>query len=149
MNKLNERILVVSTYPIVSPRHGGQKRLDAIVEEYKKNFTAVKYVSVFFEGFYAEYSKDDIALGREGEIKVHQSPMTGDIICGEAIFNDPEVKAKFTATLTDFQPDIIHIEQPYPYLGLKPLLAELRMSPRIVFGSQNIEAPMKRDILKD
>lgn len=149
MSKVNKRILVVGTYPIASPRHGGQKRLDAIVEEYKKNFEAVKYISVFFEGFYAEYSKDDIALGREGEIKVHQSPMTGDIICGEAIFEDPEVKKKFTAALLEFKPDIIHIEQPYPYLGLKPLLAELQMTPKLVFGSQNIEAPMKRDILKD
>jgi hypothetical protein len=149
MTKVSKRILVVGTYPIVSPRHGGQKRLDAIVEEYKKNFTAVKYVSVFFEGFYAEYSQDDIALGREGEIKVHQSPMTGDVICGEAIFDDKEVKQRFSAMLTTFNPDIIHIEQPYPYLGLKPLLDELGMKPKIIFGSQNIEAPMKRDILKD
>lgn len=149
MTKLNKRILVVGTYPIVSPRHGGQKRLDAIVEEYKKNFTDVKYVSVFFEGFYAEYSKDDIALGRDGEMKVHQSPMTGDITCGESIFYDPEVKEKFSAILTGMIPDIIHIEQPYPYLGLKPLLEELELKPKIIFGSQNIEAPMKADILKD
>jgi hypothetical protein len=149
MAKLNKSILVVGTYPIVSPRHGGQKRLDAIVEEYKKNFAEVKYVSVFFEGFYAEYSKDDIALGREGEIKVHQSPMTGDITCGESIFYDPEVKEKFSAVLVGMHPDIIHIEQPYPYLGLKPLLDELRLQPKIIFGSQNIEAPMKGDILKE
>jgi hypothetical protein len=149
MSKVNKSVLVVGTYPIASPRHGGQKRLDAIVNEYKKNFTSVKYTSVFFEGFYAEYSKDDIALGREGEMKVHQSPMTGDVICGEAIFDDSEVKQKFSTALVAFQPDIIHIEQPYPYLGLKPLLAELNMKPKLIFGSQNVEAPMKRDILKD
>jgi len=149
MTKNDKKILVVGTYPIVSPRHGGQKRLDAIVRHYRGRFNSVKYVSVFFEGFYSEYSKDDIALGREGEIAVHKSPMTGDIICGESIYKDNEVKRKFVKLLRGYNPDIIHIEQPFPYLGLKPLLREMHMSPKIVFGSQNIEAPMKRDILKN
>jgi hypothetical protein len=144
----NKKILVVGTYPIVLPRHGGQKRLDAIVNLYKENFASVKYISVFFEGFYSDYSADDIPLGREGEIAVHQSPMTGDIICGESIYTDPEVKSKFTKLLSQFKPDVIHIEQPFPYLGIKPLLKELGLAPKIIFGSQNIEAPMKREILE-
>lgn len=148
MQKLKKRILVIGTYPILLPQHGGQKRLSAIISEYKKIMTDVKYVSVFFDGFYSKYSVDDIPLGKTGRDQVYASPLTGDIICGRAIYEDVEVKRKFTKLLKQFSPDIIHVEQPYPYLGLKPLLNELGMKPRIVFGSQNVEGPMKADILK-
>jgi hypothetical protein len=143
------KILVISTYPIIYPKHGGQKRVDAIVKEYRKKFLEVRHCSVFFKGFYSEYEAYDIALGSKGERLVMQSPLTGDIVSGEAIYSDPVVKSKITRILTEFGPDVIHIEQPFPYLGLKPLLFELKLKPKIVFGSQNIEAPMKRDILKN
>lgn len=148
MSKVNENILVVGTYPIKNPRHGGQKRLDAIVNAYHQHFTNTLYISVFYEGFYSDYSRNDIPLGRQGIAKVEQSPMTGDIICGESIYADPDVRAKFSKVLKSFHPDVIHIEQPFPYLGIKPLLVELGMTPKIIFGSQNIEAPMKREILE-
>ncbi len=147
MNKIQKSILVVGTYPIREPRHGGQKRLHAIVEEYKKRFTSVTYVSVFFDGFYSEYSPIDIPLGEYSRRLVQQSPMTGDIICGEAIYSDPEVKKRFTEVVNTQNPDVIHIEQPYPYIGLKKLISELGISPKLVFGSQNVEGPMKSEIL--
>jgi glycosyltransferase involved in cell wall biosynthesis len=148
MQKVKKKVLVVGTYPITLPQHGGQKRLSAIISEYKKNITDVKYTSVFYDGFYSEYSADDIPLGKTGRGLVQSSPLTGDIICGKAIYFDPEVKQKFTHLLKMFSPDIIHIEQPYPYLGLKPLLRELGMDVKLVFGSQNVEGPMKADILR-
>jgi hypothetical protein len=145
---MKKRILVVSTYPLKQPRHGGQKRLEAIVKAYEANFAEVRHSAVFFKGFYADYDPDDIPLGRAGEALVMQSPLTGDIVCGRAIYDDPSVKAKFTTLLKTLNPDIIHVEQPFPYLGLKPLLEELELNPGIIFGSQNVEAPMKRDILE-
>lgn len=147
MVKSSKKILVVGTYPIKSPQHGGQKRLDAIVDQYRAAFKSVKYVSVFFEEFYPEYSADDIPLSAESELLVRQSPLTGDIVCGEAIFKDQKVKAKFKTLLQDFKPDIIHVEQPFPYLGVKPLLKEMSLTPKLIFGSQNIEGPMKEEIL--
>ncbi|MEJ0072819.1 MAG: glycosyltransferase [Candidatus Saccharibacteria bacterium] len=146
MNK--KKILVLSTYPIKNPQHGGQKRTYAIVDAYRQHFAQVRHSAVFFRPFYAEHEADDIPLGRDSEHKVMSSPLTGDVVCGEAIFEDGVVKRKMTSLLRSFAPDIIHIEQPFPYLGLKPLLKELQLSPRLVFGSQNIEAPMKREILE-
>jgi hypothetical protein len=146
---INKRILLISTYPIKSPQHGGQKRTRAIYEAYKNNFGKVRHSAVFFKGFYSDYDEDDIPLGKIGNQLVMQSPLTGDIVCGEAIYKDPVVKKKMTKLLLELKPDIIHIEQPFPYLGLRPLLQEVSVRPKIVFGSQNIEAPMKRDILEN
>jgi hypothetical protein len=145
---INKRILVVATYPIKQPEHGGQKRLDAICKEYKKGFRDVRFTAVFYKGFYAAYGKYDIHVGSSTEHKIQHSPYTGDITCGEAIYKDLKVRKRFTKMLLSYNPDIIHIEQPFPYLGLKPLLEELGMKPKIIFGSQNIEAPMKRQILE-
>jgi hypothetical protein len=141
------RILVIATYPIKNPQHGGQKRTAAIVDIYKQNFTSVKFVSVFFKGFYRDHSKTDIALGRAAQEKVRSAPLTGDIVCGEAIYDDPSVKSRMSALLRSYKPTIIHLEQPFTYLGLKPLLDELGLKPKIVFGSQNIESPMKEEML--
>jgi hypothetical protein len=145
---VHKKILLLSTYPIKNPRHGGQKRTRAIYEAYTDNFAQVRHSAVFFRGFYADYDQDDIPLGRTGEQLVAQSPLTGDIVCGEAIYKDPVVKQKMTKLLLELKPDIIHIEQPFPYLGLRSLLDELNLKPQLVFGSQNIEAPMKREILE-
>jgi len=144
---IDKKILILSTYPIKTPQHGGQKRLNAILKAYERNYTQVRSSAVFFRGFYAEYTKDDITLGPESERLVHSSPLTGDIIAGEAVTRDLKVKAKLSRLLKDYSPDIIHIEQPFLYLGLKELLKELKIRPRLIFGSQNIEGPMKREIL--
>lgn len=142
-----KKILLVSTYPIKNPKHGGQKRTGAIYDAYTKAFSAVKHSAVFSKSFYTDYDVDDIPLSQDSESLIAQSPLTGDIVCGEAIYKDEKVKKRMTVLLQSFQPDIIHIEQPFPYLGLKPLLKELNLKPKLVFGSQNIEAPMKREIL--
>lgn len=142
-----KRILVIGTYPITDPQHGGQKRAAAIVDAYKSTFTNVQYVAVFFRGFYSDYSTTDIAISKETEKKATNSLFMSDVVCGEAIFDDPTVKKKMTKLLQSFRPEIIHVEQPFPYLGLSKLLEELECSPKIIFGSQNIEAPMKRAIL--
>jgi len=146
--KSKKTILVLTTYPLKNPQHGGQKRTDAIVNAYRSSNFIVKNCAVFYKGFYSSYGEDDVPLSASSEQLIRQSPLTGDIVCGEAIIKDPKVKRKITELLTNFRPDIIHIEQPFPYLGLKPLLAELQLSPKLIFGSQNIEAPMKRDILE-
>jgi glycosyltransferase involved in cell wall biosynthesis len=143
-----KRILVLTTYPLKNPQHGGQKRTHAIVNAYKSNHFTVRHCAVFYKGFYVDYGKDDVPLGVASEQLIRQSPLTGDIVCGEAIYKDPKVKRKIIKLLKTFQPQIIHIEQPFPYLGLKPLLKDLNLTPKLIFGSQNIEAPMKREILE-
>jgi hypothetical protein len=126
---MTRKILVLSTYPIKNPKHGGQKRLHAITEAYKAAFEDVRHCAVFFKGFYSDYDKDDIPLSRDSEHLVTQSPLTGDIIGGNAIYEDPIVKAKFTKLIQEFSPEIIHIEQPFMYLGLKPLMNEMNFHP--------------------
>lgn len=146
---IDKKLLILSTYPIKAPLHGGQKRLNAILEMYKNNFTQVKSCAVFFRGFYSEFTSDDIALGPDSERLVYCSPLTSDIVSGDAIVSDPKVKRKLSKLLKTYGPDIIHIEQPFIYIGLKAILNEVNLRPKIIFGSQNIEGPMKKEILRN
>ncbi|HEU4914163.1 MAG TPA: glycosyltransferase [Candidatus Saccharimonadales bacterium] len=143
-----KRILVVNTFPIKNALTGGQKREEAIVHTYKKAFDTVQYVGVFFNEHYKEYDPADIPIPPELVETMRQSPHTGDIVCGKAIYDNPTVKRKMTALLKRLKPDIVQIEQVFPYFGMKPLLAELGMNPKIVFSSHNVEAPHKREILE-
>lgn len=145
---VRKSILLIGTYPIKNAQHGGQKRMQAIMRAYRKHFGTVRYVGVFFKGFYKDYSEHDIALGDRYTKQFQESPFTGDVLCGNAIFDDPEVKRRMIAHIREIKPDIIEIEQGYPYLGLRRLLAELDLHPKLVFSSHNVEAPMKREILE-
>lgn len=141
-------VLVLATYPIKNPQHGGQKRLDAVVSMYKRQFSNVRFTSVFYKKTYKDHDSGDISLGLASSLDAEKHPLTGDIICGRAVFYDKKVKKAVSKLLTTFKPAIIHIEQPYIYLGLRPLLKELDIKPKLVFGSQNIEGPMKKEILE-
>lgn len=141
-------ILIINTFPIAQPQTGGQKRQAAIVESYQSVFDTVRYVGVFFKGYYKQYSKWDIPLPAELTAEVHNKPHLVDVTCCNAIYENPDVKQKMTKILREMKPDIIQIEQAFPYLGMKRLLEELDMHPKLVFSSHNVEAPMKREILE-
>lgn len=145
---MTKKVLVLSTYPVKNPQHGGQKRLAAMVDAYTEAGYKVKAVGIFDKAVYKDHTTDDISLGISSAVKIRRSPWTGDIVCGKAIIDDPHVKDAMIKHLVEFAPHIIHLEQPFVFLGLEPLLSELGLSPIIVYGSQNVEGPMKREILE-
>lgn len=141
------KILIVSTYPIKNAQHGGQRRVTAIAENYRKASFTVRVTSVFPPDYYQHYSRHDIAVKGKVRKQTTDSPYTGDITCGMAIYHDAHVKKKFTKLLREFKPDIIQVEQVFPYLGIKPLIKELGISPKIILSSHNIEYIQKHEIL--
>ena len=144
---IDKKILVIANYPVVQPRDGGQKRVAAIISEYKKVFRQVRFVAVF-KGHYARYRRNDIYVRANGGWPNHLIPFIGDLVAGEAIFSDPRIRKKITKLLLSYRPDIIQIEQSFPYIGLKPLLESLDLHPKIILSSHNIEHRMKAEILK-
>lgn len=144
---LAKKILIISTYPIKNPQHGGQKRLSALVKELRRAGMDVKHIAVFHPDHYQYCDKDDIPVRGELIQKINQSPFTGDIECGKAIFKNAYIKRKVVNLMKRFNPDIISIEQAFPYMGIKPLLKEMNVKPKIIFGSHNIEYKMKEEML--
>lgn len=142
------KVLIVATYAIKHAEHGGQRRVSAIVDLYKKASNDVRFVGVYAPDYYDHKDRYDIAVKGKTRQATLDSPYTGDIICGRAIYDDARVKKKFTALLQSFRPDVIQVEQVFPYLGLKPLLEELGLKPKIILSSHNIEYSHKIEILE-
>ncbi len=142
------RILMIGTYPIASAHHGGQKRTRAIKEAYEAAGFEVRYVAVFRRGNYPRSGSDDLIVTESTEQLMDIHPHLGDVYCGEAIWTDEVVRPRLAAIIHSFKPDAIEIEQVYGYLGLKPLLTSLTMSPKLIYSSHNIEYAMKRHILE-
>jgi hypothetical protein len=144
---VNKRILVISNYPIKTPLHGGQKRVAAMVEEYKKTFSSVKFVAIFVREHYPSYDRDDIYLtGKWAQEAIHDH-LTSDIKVSQAMIDSPVLRRKIKRLLLSYKPDIIEIEQVFPYIGLKTIIDELGIKPKIIYNSQNVEVTIKKDVM--
>ncbi|HTJ73169.1 MAG TPA: glycosyltransferase [Verrucomicrobiae bacterium] len=144
---IRKKILVIAPYPIASPRHGGQKRTKALVDNYRTFVRDVKFVAVFHKASYPDFEAEDIPLGQIENLNlIDKKPYAMDQIIGKAINNDTHVRSQFAKVLQEYAPDIIHVEQSFLYEGLSVLLNELNLHPFLIFGSQNIEHTMKAAI---
>lgn len=145
-----KKILIIAPYPIIKAQHGGQKRAKAMYDLYRNTFAEARFVGVFHRGQYPEWGPDDLPLGDPEIIaRVDAQPYASELIAGEAIDKDIHVRSYIAKLLMEYKPDIIHLEQPFAYIGLKTLLAELNLRPLLVFGSQNIEYPLKARIARE
>ena len=144
-----KRVLILATYPIRNPVGGGQKRVAAIVDVYRRAGHDARFVALYNRNHYSEHGPHDIALPKDTAHQVNTDTWIGDILVGKAVMSDPALKARLTATLQETRPEIIQVEHPFLYLGVRPLLDELGLAPRIIFSSHNIEAPMRREILEN
>lgn len=144
MKKINKKILILSPYPIRNPQHGGQKRVRAIYDHYNEVFEEVRFVAIFHRAFYEYDESQDILIGDQEIIKkLDENPELTEVLSGLSLVEDPHVKNQISQVLDEFRPDIVQIEQPFLYAGLRKLLGELGQRPKIIYSSQNIEYMLK------
>ncbi len=146
---MTKNILVLGTYPIAKPQHGGQKRTAAIVQQYGHGGNHVEYIAVYMDDFYSDASSDDIAVRWADYQHAPDAGYISDIILGNAIGELPAIKDRLRAKIADFKPDIIHFEQMFIYPSIRQILHDMNWTGTIVYGSQNIEFELKRSILEN
>lgn len=147
MHLHNKKVLVMGLYPITTPQHGGQKRAKAIFNLYRTLSKDIRYVGIYHRALYSNQGSHDILLGDIEVIKkIDENPHSSEMIMGSSADKDIHVRSHLAKLLIEYQPHIIHIEQPYLYAGIRPLLKELDIKPIIIYGSQNIEFKMKQSI---
>lgn len=141
-------LLVLSTYPIQKPRHGGQLRSAALMVEYNKVFSKVVRTAVFNSSVYTkkECGKNDIPSPSELTSLIVETPELEAWHLGESPVNSPEVKARLTSLLEELKPDAIVFEQAYMYLGMQKLLRDLGLKTPLIYSSHNVEADMMNEI---
>jgi hypothetical protein len=147
-------VLILSTYPLVAPKHGGEVRLLNIRRVYENAGWRVIPLAVYPEEAYPKWNTGprDIGFPADSPYRLFNGrnlPFVTDIASGAFASSQDAALPQILASIPD-RIDVIHVEQPW----LWPLAKALRESPKysssfLVYGSQNIEAPLKRGIFND
>jgi len=144
------RILLVSTYPIKKPQHGGQKRVAAIVDEYRKAGHHVAHTAICIDYFYPDVSsKDNIVISWSRYHHLPVAAVIGDLLLSDVLSEDKAAQAKFLDIIQQFKPDIIEVEQAFLYKTIRNAVDLISWKGVLVNSTQNIETHLKRQILEN
>jgi len=146
---MTKKVLVISTYPIDKPQHGGQKRVEAIVKEYRRAKHHVKHLAIYMDYFYPNTPEDNIAIPW---VKYHFEPaaaLVGDLMLADILQKEKSADEKFTRIVSQFKPDIIQVEQGFLYKTVRDSLNKQSWRGVMINSTHNIEADLKRHILED
>lgn len=148
----SSHVLVLGVYPCMTPRHGGQVRLAEIIAAYRRAGFGVQNINLY-----------DLAAATGQRMGPHDFaypagtpwrawngkaiPLVDDLTSGRYAANDADAYESITRAVRP-APAVIHLEQPW----LLPLVQRWKQEgrfagARLVYGSQNIEAPLKQAIL--
>ncbi|RYD16205.1 MAG: glycosyltransferase [Lysobacteraceae bacterium] len=145
------RVLQLVTYPLKSPRHGGQLRCAAIRERYRELGLEVETVAVLHGNDYRpdEHERHDIVLSPDHPGFDPAFPRMTDLQRGRVLAGDARAFAAFRDLVERLRPDLVQLEQPWLYPAVRRWFDERRLDaarrPRLVYSSQNIEWKLKRD----
>lgn len=141
--------LVVTTYPISTAFHGGQKRSRAIVAAFERAGFRTTHLSVFNPQSYRDAAGPrDIPLGAEAVARIRREPLLEDLIIARSTVEDPIVRDALSEALRRVRPDVISFEGPFPYLGLADLIDDAKHPVSIVNSTYNVEHAMKAQIYR-
>lgn len=146
-------VLLLSTYPIRHPRHGGQVRLSNIAKTFKEEGWRVLNIAVYEPEGYSPSMVDehDVAFPVSSKYRIcngSSAPLINDYLAGRYAVAEDGGFSKILKRLPQ-SIEAIHVEQPW----LWPLAKKIKTLPQysnacLIYGSANIEAPLKLDILK-
>jgi glycosyltransferase involved in cell wall biosynthesis len=143
-------VLSLSTYPIVRPRHGGQRRIKAFADFYRTIGMPFAYACVYEPGGYsgADVSANDLALAYS-ELRFAGLPFLEDVLSGLFAEKSETAYAHFLAVFEKIQPSIIQLDHPFMWPFVRRLIKEGHAKrTALVYSSHNVEGPLKEDILR-
>lgn len=146
-------VVLFTTYPIALPRSGGQLRASALVEHYRASGFSVAPIALFPARAFPrqEHGAHDLEFPL-GDPKTFIDGVglaqSDDVQGGLYLSRDEALFQKLLERLPA-QVEVFHLEQPW----WLPVVQKLRALPRfssarLVYGSQNVEAPLKESICR-
>lgn len=142
------KVLALSTYPIRAPLHGGQRRVAALGDLYRRLGVQFEYASIYASHYGpAEVGPNDLRLGHS-TTDLSALPFVEDLQAGEFAARSPAAYAHFKRLFERIRPTVVTLEQPF----MLPLLQRLRRDGvffgAVVYSSQNWEPPLKEAMLR-
>lgn len=150
---MKSKVLLLSTYPLIKPRHGGQIRLANIKKNYENwGFDVINFALYEPENYpKCDVDSNDLPFDFNSPYRKFDGklvPLITDLQCGEYVSKDKIFFEKLIKTIPK-DIDVIHVEQPWLWPLTGRLISEFFVrKPILVYGSQNIEWILKKDILE-
>ena len=141
------KILFISSFPFDKPIHGGQIRLANIVNTYIKQKYTVSAIGVSYNypsmpGFISDIDYTHIEKYSKGIVAIE------DWALGQVFQNEKTYYEKLKSKITK-KPDIIFVELPWLFGFAERFVNEIDKKIPIIYGSENIETSLKKNILTD
>lgn len=146
-------VLILSTFPFQTPRHGGQVRLANIAKSFEAAGFEVRSVAVFEPEIYeaAQLGPHDMEFPPSSDFRLFEGNsqiFLNDLLAGRYTASDEGGYPRLLAQLPR-RVDVVFVEQPW----LWPVARKLKTTAQCrgavtVFGSENIEGPLKRSIFE-
>lgn len=144
-------VALFTSYPLAQPRSGGQLRAEALARHYEASGFSVSRVGLYAARAFprqeqgpldVEFPLDAPATFADGKVL----PASDDLQSGLCVARTDALFQKVVARLPE-RVDVFHLEQPWalPVVQRLRTLARFRDA-RLVYGSQNVEAPLKAAI---
>jgi hypothetical protein len=144
------KMLTLSTYRIDMPRHGGQVRLNAIHMVLRSKGWATQNLSVYTPSAGDLPGSDEWLFPFDAKFNELLQSTKGrtDVDAADYILSNSDRFDEASAKIDEFEPDVFWLEQPW----LWPLVAEYKRSrpscsAKVVYGSQNVEADLIKNVL--
>ena len=141
------KILTLCTYPIKNPKHGGQLRVRNIVDTYRTWGHSVEVVGVLGSEHYDSEEGFLDFPGTDQLSRAFPNPfLMEDYALGQLYATDDALYRSLSGLIQDL-PDVIHVEQPWLFAFAARYKAEHAPTAKLLYGSQNSEWPLKKEIL--
>ena len=140
-------ILILCTYPIANPKHGGQLRVHHIVDAYKSAGHDVQVVGVLGSSNY-EQEAGFLPYPSQEQLTraVANTFLMEDYALGQ-LFQQDEQCRRHLVSLIQTPPDLIQIEHPWLFGFAMQYANTLKNRPQLIYSSHNTEWRLKRDIV--
>jgi glycosyltransferase involved in cell wall biosynthesis len=144
------RILSFSTYPVVRPLHGGQRRVSAFGDFYRSLGHEFHYACVYEPASYGPgtvTSFDHPLI--EPDPRWNGVPLINDLLAGDYAARSPLAYAHFRGVVDRVRPDVVQLDHPF----MLPLFRRLREegvlgAQPLIYSSHNWEPPLKEEMLR-
>lgn len=142
-----KRVLILSTYTIKDPVGGGQKRVAALVDQYRTAGHDVKHVAIYIDTTHTGVEQSDIAITLDDYKDNPLIYVIGDLLLADSLEKHDAAREKFLGLVREFSPDVVQVEQSFLYKTVRGALDSIQWDGVMVNSTHNIEAPLKQEIL--
>ncbi|MBE7565875.1 glycosyltransferase family 4 protein [Acidithiobacillus thiooxidans] len=139
------RVLQVTPYPTVDPRHGGQIRASQIATELRAAGHEVKSFAIYVEEDYPNAGEDDIPFNPDSKYWNPELPWLSDYFSGLFAVNDETTLFRLQSLVNSFRPHCVIVEHPWLFQAIH-LVAQ--SDTILIYSSQNIEWRLKSKLLE-